>query len=70
METRVDGKLEQGMGELRQEIRGLETSLDAKIDRLQSLVGRQLAETRADLVKWMFVFWAGTMLTMIGLRQF
>jgi hypothetical protein len=55
MEARFDGKL-----------RELEARTDARFDSLQSLLGRQLAETRADLVKWMFVFWAGTMLTMIG----
>ena len=44
----------------------LESRIEARMDRLQALVGRQLAETRADLIKWMFVFWAGTMLTMIG----
>jgi hypothetical protein len=59
METRFDAKLRLEVG-----------ALDAKLDRLQSLFGKQLAETRADLVKWMFVFWAGAMLTMIGLRQF
>jgi len=66
MEARFDAKLDVRAGELRQEMNGLEIRLDAKIDRFQSLVGRQLAETRADLIKWMFVFWAGTMLTMIG----
>ena len=59
MEARFDAKLRLEVG-----------ALDAKLDRLQSLFWRQLAETRADLVKWMFVFWAGTMLTMIGLRHF
>jgi hypothetical protein len=55
MEARFDGKL----GEL-------EARTNARFDSLQSLLGRQLAETRADLIKWMFVFWAGTMVTMIG----
>lgn len=48
------------------ELRAMEARFDAKLDRMQSLLGKQLAETRADLIKWMFVFWAGTMLTMIG----
>jgi hypothetical protein len=55
MEARFDGKL----GEL-------EARTNARFDALQSLLGKQLAETRADLIKWMFVFWAGTMLTMLG----
>jgi len=55
METRFDAKLQVEVG-----------ALDAKLDQLQSLFGKQLAETRAGLIKWMFVFWAGTMVTMIG----
>jgi hypothetical protein len=55
METRFDGKL----GEL-------EARTNARFDALQSLLGKHLAETRAGLIKWMFVFWVGTMLTMIG----
>ncbi|MFI5209542.1 MAG: hypothetical protein ACHQ2E_03770 [Gemmatimonadales bacterium] len=55
MEARFDGKLVE-----------LEARTNARFDALQSLLGKQLAETRADLIKWMFVFWVGTMLTMIG----
>jgi len=66
LEARFDGEL----GELEARFDGklgrLEARMNARFDTLQSLVGKQLAETRADLLKWMFVFWAGTMLTMIG----
>jgi len=31
--------------------------------------GVERAELRADLLKWMFVYWAGTALTVIGLLK-
>ncbi len=29
-----------------------------------------IATLRADLIKWMFLFWAGTALTVVGLLRF
>lgn len=60
--ARFDAKLEQRIAEvkaeLRQEIGGLEARLRA-----------DLASLRTDLMKWMFVYWAGTALTLIGLLK-
>jgi ABC-type phosphate transport system auxiliary subunit len=51
--AQLDAKLEQRIAELRAELRiefrqGL-TQVDSKLDRL-----------RAELIKWMFLFWLGT----------
>jgi len=56
---RFDAKLEQRTAELRAE-------LQAGFARLEAA----LAAQRADLVKWMFLFWAGTALTVVGLLKF
>ncbi len=61
--ARFDAKLEQRTAELRaelrQEIAGLRADLKAEI-----------AGLRSELVKWMFLFWVGTALTVIGLVKF
>jgi len=57
--ARADAKLEQRTAELRAE-------MQAGFARLEAA----LAAQRADLVKWMFLFWAGTALTVVGLLKF
>jgi hypothetical protein len=54
--ARFDAKLEQRLAELRAELRG-------DMGRLQVDMGR----LRVDLLRWMFGFWATTMLTLAGL---
>ena len=48
-----------------------EARLDARIDTLQSTLRSDLdvglERLRSDLLKWMFLFWTGTALTVIGL---
>jgi hypothetical protein len=51
--TALDAKLEQRLTELDAKWGGRWTALDAKLEQ-------QLAALRADLVKWMFAFWAPT----------
>ncbi len=57
--ARFDAKLEQRVAELRQEMKAGFADLRTEI-----------ANLRADLVKWMFLFWVGTALTVIGLVKF
>ncbi|MGB9847340.1 MAG: LA_3696 family protein [Desulfotomaculales bacterium] len=40
-----------------------ENTIEVAAERFE----RRLAETKADLVKWMFVFWAGQVVVMVGL---
>ena len=55
--ARFDAKLEQRIAQS-------EARLDAKIDRveaqLSAKIDRGLAELRAEMLKWMFLFWLGT----------
>jgi|SRR5438128_10179839 len=75
--ARFDAKLEQRLAELRSEFRTGLADLRAEVKaEIASLRGEfrgdlqgGLAGLKADLVKWMFLFWAGTALTVIGLLK-
>ena len=79
--ARFDAKLEQRLGELRSEMETgfaradakLEhrtTALDAKLEqRIAELKGQlstELHKVQADILKWMFGFWAPTALAVVG----
>jgi hypothetical protein len=53
--ARFDAKLEQRIAEVKAEI--------ARID--QRMISG-LADQRADLIKWMFLFWVGTVVPILG----
>jgi ABC-type phosphate transport system auxiliary subunit len=57
--ARFDAKLEQRIAEVKAE-------LHQEIGALRT----ELGSLRADLMKWMFLYWAGTALTVIGLLRF
>ena len=65
--ARFDAKLEQRIAEvkadLRLEIAGLRSELRQEIDGVKVIMSKQ----RADLITWMFVFWAGTVVPLTGL---
>ena len=45
----------------------VEARLDARMEGLRSDLDVSLERLRSDLLKWMFLFWTGTALTVIGL---
>ncbi len=71
--ARFDAKLEQRMAELRGELKSEIAELRAEIraldQRFEKRLEASLAGLKADLIKWMFLFWAGTALTVIGLAS-
>ncbi len=63
----LEGRLTELRNELRNEFR---TALAALRDELKGDIARldrELANQRADLIKWMFIFWAGTVAPLAGL---
>jgi hypothetical protein len=68
--ARFDAKLDQRIGELNakldQRIGELTARFDAKLDQrigeLSAKIDSGLSSLKAELIKWMFVFWAGTAL--------
>lgn len=39
---------------------------DRNLQLIDARLDRRLAELKADLIKWMFLFWLGTVATMLG----
>jgi len=60
---RFDAKLEQRIAEVKAELR-------QEVASLRTEMRAGFGDLRADLLKWMFVYWAGTALTVIGLLKF
>jgi hypothetical protein len=60
--ARFDAKLEQRIAEVKAELLQAIAAVEV---RLRS----DIAARHSDLLKWMFVYWAGTALTVIGLLK-
>ena len=58
--ARFDAKLEQRLAEL-------DAKWERRIAELRAELRIEVQTARADLVKWMFVFWAPTALGVVGL---
>jgi hypothetical protein len=54
--ARFEARLEKGLAEVRAEMATQGADLRSK-----------MAAHRADLIKWMFIFWAGTVIPLAGL---
>ena len=65
--ARFDAKMEQRLAELHAKLDSRIDRVEGKFEQLRSDVRAQLAEQRAELLKWMFVFWAGTVVPLAGL---
>ena len=65
--ARFDAKMEQRLGELNARIDRVETRLEQSIAGLRSELRAELAGQRAELLKWMFLFWTGTVVPLAGL---
>jgi hypothetical protein len=42
---------------------------EAKLEQLGADLRREMADLEAELIKWMFLFWLGTVATMLGLGR-
>ena len=76
--ARFDAKLEHRLAEFGAEFRGelvalrteLKTDMATLRGELKGDLHGGLAGLKAELVKWMFLFWVGTALTVVGLLKF
>ncbi len=61
--TEVEAKLKQQIVEvearLEQRITEVEVRLDKRIAEVEARLGERMAGMRADLIRWMFLFWVG-----------
>ena len=58
--TEVRSEMAKGLAEVRSEIAVVRADMESKLRS-------GMAEQRADLVKWMFMFWIGTIVPLAGL---
>jgi hypothetical protein len=64
---RFDARLEQRLAEYEGRLRAEMAQGLAALRVEMGVLRTDMASQRADLVKWMFVFWAGTVLPLAGL---
>ncbi len=64
--ARFDAKLEQRIAEVKADIAVLHGKVESQVDALCSKIDTQAESMRAELIKWMFLFWLGTVATMLG----
>jgi len=62
-----DAKLEQRIAELRSEFRQAIAALEVKLERRLGEQDAKLDRRITELIRWMFVFWIGTVLPLAGL---
>jgi hypothetical protein len=60
--ARFDDKLERRLTEFR-------ADLGQRLGDLDSKWEKRLGHLRAELIKWMFIFWLGTVATMLGFAR-
>ena len=49
-------------------IEGFEAKLNARIDRLEAKMEQRFAEMKSEMLKWMFLFWLGTIGIVLGMK--
>jgi len=45
----------------------LESTIDLRFTKVESTLNTQIAESKSELIKWMFIFWAGQMTITVGI---
>ena len=67
--ARIDAQMGQMRAELRQEIGALGADLRQEIGELRTETRAGFADLKAELLRWMFLFWVGTMGTVLALLK-
>jgi len=62
-EEHFEVRLSEEMGKLRQELSGFKDSMGREISSLRV----ENAKTKADMIKWMFIFWIGQIGVLSGI---
>lgn len=65
--ARFEARLEKGLAEVRSEMAMTRSEMDKGFSEVRSELDSRMANQRADLVKWMFMFWVGTIVPLAGL---
>lgn len=68
--SRLEAKLEQRFAEAKADVARLEERMNQRFEAVLQQQRTAIAELRAELFKWMFLFWVGTLGTLIALLKF
>jgi hypothetical protein len=60
---------EANFGEVRAQMAALEARLDARMEAMEARMDAKLAELKSELLRWMFLFWVGTMGTVLAILK-
>ena len=63
---RMEAKLEQRLAELGSEMRSQFADMNARLAAMNAAVDTKFAELKAELIKWMFLFWCGSVGLAVG----
>jgi outer membrane murein-binding lipoprotein Lpp len=62
---KVKSELEAKINQLEVKISEVKSELEAKINQLEV----KISEVKSDIIKWMFIFWAGQIVVLIAILQ-
>jgi len=67
--ARFRGELREAIGDLRRQMESGFSRLEARLEQCatKAELSAEIGGVRAELIKWMFVFWVGNVVTTIGL---
>jgi ABC-type phosphate transport system auxiliary subunit len=67
LESKFEQRTAQVESKLEQRMTQVESKLEQRISELESKLETKIGTLRAELIKWMFVFWAGTVIPVVGM---
>jgi len=70
--TETELKLTKEIEQVRKEMKEMELRLQGEIEQVRleiEQVRKEISETKASLVKWMFLFWTGQIIAFAGLLK-
>lgn len=63
----VRSELKDEINTVRSELKDEISKVDKRLEQTKSELKTDIANVKADLIKWMFIFWAGQVVTIIGI---
>ena len=67
LESKLEQRTAQVESKLEQRMTQVESKLEQRISQLESKLETKIGTLRAELIKWMFIFWAGTVIPVVGM---
>jgi uncharacterized protein YicC (UPF0701 family) len=69
--ARLEAKISQEVARLEalisQEVARLEAKISQEVARLEAKIETKISEVKADLIRWMFLFWVGQLGAILGI---